>query len=275
VFSSTIMVSTAEQNTDETEGRCLSELKLDFDIMSVNAENMSIWERAKIAETLRLAIEKETRKDIENSHRMTEESYEIAPCASQPVYLGVNTSFNAADYRNSGTSKWGISKKVVNSSAATYNNTVQTFAFTYPGVGGCSAWAYVGQKFHIIGQGSQTANIRMVGSYNGTTEALGGGTGNTKITLVVKDLTTGTAYTEEIYDETVSALGVKQVKRTFNSGKSVMLQAGHEYVAYILLEGSGAAVTLGEGGSDFGPWDYGPYDPPNEGARYSRIYIDF
>ncbi|WNY27811.1 hypothetical protein [Methanolapillus ohkumae] len=270
-----IPTTIAEQNVNDVKVHDLSELHLNFDISSIDASNISEKEATKMSETARLAIEKEIEKEIEASVKGLSRNPSQTKVA-QAVTLGRNTSFSTADTLNYSTSKWGVSlKTVTNSTSSTSSKTSQEFAFAYPGVGGCGAWAYVGQKFNVSGSGSQNANIRMIGTISGDTEALGGATAGSKAELVIYDFTTGTSYKETIYNQSRSIAGVSRVNQSFNVGKTVLLQGGHQYVAYLLIEGTASAVVAGEAGSDFGPWDGGIGDPAFQGVKYSIIYIDF
>lgn len=123
----------------------------------------------------------------------------------------------------------------------------------------------------MSGSGSQTANIRMNGHMYGLTTAVGGSS-NSKIDLVVKDLDTGTKYATNIYSQSAGGTQWFEVNEDFNNGVAVNLQAGHDYITYLEVQTSAAIYGTGEASADFGPQD-GDYG--GEGVNYFCIEVDF
>jgi len=114
----------------------------------------------------------------------------------------------------------------------------------------------------------------MPGHLYGLTTAVAGGSSNSNVDLVVKDMTTGTEYTTNVYSQSAGGVGLFEVDEDFNSGITVDLQAEQDYVVYLELQTSASVYGVGEARSDFGPQDPDiVYD--GEGAWYSSVTIDF
>jgi hypothetical protein len=221
------------------------------------------------AEQIRAIIEKDMRKSMD----MATDKIGRSILTYDTVYLGTDRTFTTADYWNTGTSSWGVAPMWYGANA--YQNTKRDEAASSVGpggYGGAGAWAQIGKTWTVSGSGSRSANIRMSGYMYGLTSAFAGGTGNSVINLVVKDLTTGTTYSTNIYNQGAGGAGWYEVNQNFNNGVNVNLQAGHSYAAYLELQTSAAVYGAGMGGSDFGPYD-GDY--AGEGTYYNSIIVDF
>ncbi len=228
--------------------------------------NKDISRKAEIA---RKMTEIEIKKQIERSLK---DSY-FTLAGTGTVYLGTDTTFYDASHGDSGTSSTGACPFFYGSDYYITANKAEAATVLGPG-GYCSkgAWAWIGKSFYVSGSGSQTANIIQRGHIWGLTSAAAGGSSHAEIKFVVKDLTTGAEYSTTIYSKSEGGVGWTEVNRDYTKGITVNLQAGHTYIAYLLVETSGAIYGIGEAGSDFGRQD-GDY--VGEGAWYYSITIDF
>jgi len=277
-------VSAGSVNTNDTNnlsGIGEKEKIIIFEVTDSEKVNTSNVENA---ENDRKNVEKEINKQIEkslkakfsgkeNSLQSTESSDFTILAGTGTVYLGTDKTFYDASDGDKGTFSTGVCTSLYGSEY--YLSSEKSEAATLLGPGGyCSkgAWAWVGKSFYVSGSGSQTANIIQAGHIKGLTTAFGGGSSNVKINFVVKDLTTGAEYSTTIYSKSEGGVGWTEVNKNYNKGIAVNLQAGHNYVAYLLVETSGAIYGVGEAGSDFGRQD-GDY--AGEGAWYYSIKIDF
>lgn len=241
-------------------------------------------EISKKAEMARKEVEIEIKKQIERSLKNKFSDTGINQGVSYgsdfsilagtgTVNLGTDITFYDASDGDKGTFATGVCPSFYGSDY--YLASEKSEAATLLGPGGyCSkgAWAWVGKSFYVSGSGSQTANIIQAGHIWGLTTAAAGGSSNAEITFVVKDLTTGAEYSTIIYSKSEGGVGWTEVNKDYTKGITVNLQAGHTYVAYLLVETSGAIYGVGEAGSDFGRQD-GDYS--GEGAWYYSIKIDF
>ena len=234
--------------------------------MSPEKYNKDISRKAEIA---RKMTEIEIKKQIERSLK---DSY-FTLAGTGTVYLGTDTTFYDASHGDSGTSSTGACPFFYGSDYYITANKAEAATVLGPG-GYCSkgAWAWIGKSFYVSGSGSQTANIIQRGHIWGLTSAAAGGSSHAEIKFVVKDLTTGAEYSTTIYSKSEGGVGWTEVNRDYTKGITVNLQAGHTYIAYLLVETSGAIYGIGEAGSDFGRQD-GDY--VGEGAWYYSITIDF
>jgi len=215
------------------------------------------------------AVDKDMRKSMDTAT----DNLGMITLTVDTVYLGTDRTFTTADYWNTGTSSWGLAPMFYGASTDPGARKDRAATVVGPGgYGGAGAWSQIGKTWLVSGTGSRSANIRMSGYMYGLTSAFAGGTGNTVINLVVKDLSTGTTYSTNIYSQGASGAGWCVVNQNFNSGVNVNLQAGHAYAAYLELQTSAAVYGAGEGGSDFGPQDG---DDDGEGTYYNNIIVDF
>jgi len=195
------------------------------------------------AEISRKMTEKEIKKQIERSLK---DSY-FTLAGTGTVYLGTDTIFYDASHGDSGTSSTGVCPSSYGSDYYITANKAEAATVLGPG-GYCSkgAWAWVGKSFYVSGSGSQTANIIQRGHIWGLTSAAAGGSSHAEITFVVKDLTTGAEYSTTIYSKSEGGVGWTEVNRDYTKGITVNLQAGHTYIAYLLVETSGAIYGIGK-----------------------------
>ncbi|WP_406655767.1 hypothetical protein V7O62_08235 [Methanolobus sp. ZRKC2] len=225
-------------------------------------------EAEKIREKLEEEMEKEIAASIENA--INDESISVSR-SSEYVILGTDKTFYSADDGDCGKLSWGI---IPTDHGCAYSlSTKSSFAGSTVapiGIGGASAWSWVGQSFYIPGSGSRSANIKMNGEYEGMTFAAAGGASESEITLVVKDTTTGTVYDTVVYSKSTGGAGYYPVDTSFNKGININLQGGHEYLVYLVVETS--VSTYGYGGAES---DFGPYDGDGGVVKYSSIEIDF
>lgn len=198
------------------------------------------------------------------------------------VYLGTDKTFYGngktfydADTGDKGTSKRGAAPRFYGSEYNLSANKDTAASVVGPGgYGGAGAWCGAGKPFHVSGSGSQTANGMMSGHLYGLATAVAGGSSNSNVDLVVKDMTTGAEYTTNVYSQSAIGADWSEVDEDFNSGITVNLQAEHDYVVYVELKTSASVYAIGEVGSDFRPQD--PDIVYNgEGAWYSSVTIDF
>lgn len=241
------------------------------EVISQVTEPIDYTKNLTEAEKIRKNIEQEIRKNIDQSVDNIAKDSQIT--AWDPVYLGTDKTFTTADYGNKGSSTWGLAPWFYGSDYYLSLNKDEAASVVGPGgYGGAGAWSWVGKTFSVYGSGSQTANIRTPGYIWGLTTAFAGGSSNSVINLVVKDITTGTAYTTNVYSQSAGGAGWFEVNQPFNNGVTVNLQAGHNYIAYLETQSSAATYGVGEAGSDFGRQD-GDYS--GEGAWYYSITVDF
>ena len=231
----------------------------------------------KEAENIRMQIEKEMESQItasvENAINSSKNTKTLSgTLATNTVTLGTDKTFYSANTGSSGKSKWGVAPIIYGSGYTTSSNKATGATVVGPGgYGGGGAWSWVGTSFYVSGTGSRTANIRMSGYIEGLTSAAAGGSSSSKVYLVLKDSTTGTEYSTEIYSESAGGLGWYEVGESFNRGLAVNIQGGHNYIAYLKVQTSASVYGAGESGSDFGPQDgdSGGY------TKYSSVKIDF
>lgn len=270
MFLCSLNIVYATENIQKEKCYNISELPLDFNIEDIKQTKISDEKATEIAEAMLVASQEEMRKEIDMSISS------ITPPnsrAAQIVYLGTDKSITTADIGDYGKSSYGFTPAFYGSDYATSSKKARETALTGPiGLGTVNAWAYVGQTFNVSGSGTQSANVYMEGKIKGMTQAFAGGSASTNINFVVKDLTTGTSYKTNIYSVSTSLIDGKVVNQSFNRGIPMNLQGGHNYMAYLEVSGSGSAYSIGEAGSDFGPWDG---DGADESVSYTKITIDF
>ncbi len=262
-FMSSVSAQATSQNVSDIGAK-------EKEVISQVTETGKFSKNVEAAEKIRKEIEREMEKEIETS---VNNSFQKELTRGSVVYLGIDATFYNADEGDKGTSTWGVCPRFYGSEYYLNANKDEAASVVGPGgCGGAGAWAWVGKYFYVSGSGSQTANIRMEGHMYGLTSAFAGGSGNSNIDLVVKDLDTGTKYTTNIYSQSAGGVGWFEVDEDFNNGVAVNLQAGHDYIAYLELQTSAAVYGAGEGGSDFGRQD-GDFD--GEGTNYFHIKVDF
>ena len=185
------------------------------------------------------------------------------------VTLGTDKTFTDADTWDKDRSWSGVCVPRVVDSDYDYKWAWGT-CLLGPGVGWGAAWAYSGKEFYVSGEGSQSANIIIDGIYDGLTMAAGTCSADTDITFHIYDTTTSADYSTTIYSQSTGVAGYYDVDEDFRKGKSVTLQAGHTYVAFILLETAASMAGVGVSSSDFGP-----FDGDDGEVWYYSIEIDF
>lgn len=253
-------------------------MPLTFNIESIDVNNISEEEAVEVAEAIRIAIEKESRKEIDEV--LATHEFRSSSASSNSVTLGQNKTLTTGAAGTNGTRIWGATiNPTAEASHTLFTKIGRELAFSRAGLGGCNAWAAVGDSFNVSGTGSRNATIRMIGTMKGDTESFGGASASTNITFKIIDVTNKNnpkeIGTQPVYSKAASS--TLPTKYTVNQGfdvtKSVKLEASHRYQAYILIEGVAASVVdVGSAGSDFGPWDD---SDQTQGVRYSTIYINF
>jgi hypothetical protein len=263
VFMSSVSAQATSQNVSDIG---VKEKEVMFQV--TETENFS--KNVEAAEKIRKEIEQEMEKEIDTS---VNNSLQKEQKRGSVVYLGVDATFYDADEGDKGTSTWGACPRFYGSEYYLNAKKDEAAVLVGPGgYGGAGAWAWVGKSFYVSGSGSQTANIRMNGHMYGLTTAVAGGSSDSNIDLVVKDLDTGTKYATNIYSQSAAGVGWFEVNEDFNNGVTINLQAGHDYITYLEVQTSAAVYGAGEASSDFGPQD-GDYG--GEGVNYICIEVDF
>lgn len=260
VGAQTTVLDASEIGTEEKE------------VISQLSETEDFSKNTEAAEKIRKEIEQEMEKEIDASVESSLQG-ETIQLTGGSVYLGTDKTFYDADTGDKGTSTWGLAPWFYESEYYLSTKKDEAASLVGPGgYGGAGAWCWVGKSFHVYGSGSQTANVMMPGHLWGLTTAFAGGSSNSNVDLVVKDVTTGTEYTTNVYSQSAGGVGWFEVDKDFNSGVTVNLQAGHDYVVYLEVQTSASVYGVGEAGSDFGPQD-GDYS--GEGAWYFSVTVDF
>lgn len=226
------------------------------------------WEDAyQQAEQFRLEAVEKAREEISKLADQSPSTHRL-----DTVYLGTNRSFSSAGWGVywSGYSPDYCESLVVLSG----NNAYATTTFGPLGLGSAAANAWVGNQFTVAGSGSRVANISVAGSYIGDlfATAVGGSSAGVEIYLVVKDDTAGTSFSTQITSRS-EGFGISRIPLTsFNRGLSVLLQAGHDYSAYISIEASASLYGAGMAGSQWGTPSIGDY---SKYVKFTSISITF
>jgi len=226
----------------------------------------SSQEANKLAEEARLEALKLAREGI---NKLASQSQQLR---LDTVYLGTDRTFYDAGWGLYWSEEWGAVNGDCYSQSFLETNQAEANLVYYAGTGGAASIAFVGNQFSVSGSGSQYANIYISGSYLGGIDVAmaGGSSAVTDISFVVKDDTTETEYSTSILNASLG-FGGDAWGDSFNKGIGILLQAGHQYSAYLSLEASAGVWGIGYLNSDWGrfDWDTGEY------ANWSYITIDF
>lgn len=123
------------------------------------------------------------------------------------------------------------------------------------GIGSAWAWAYAGQTVQVTGSGGAYAVITMNGYYEGLFSCFGSASAAWTLDLIVKDLNTGTTYTESIDHDSSQVAYWREYHKNYNRSLVVFLTAGHTYMVHLKIHTSASIKSGGEAGADFGPFD--------------------
>lgn len=123
------------------------------------------------------------------------------------------------------------------------------------GFGSAWAWGYAGQTVKVTGSGGAYAVITMNGYYEGLLSCFGSASAAWTLDLIVKDLTTGTTFTENIYHDGSQVVCWREYREFYNRSLVVFLKAGHTYMVHLKIHTSASIKSGGEAGADFGPFD--------------------
>ncbi|MBN2100257.1 MAG: hypothetical protein JW753_11755 [Dehalococcoidia bacterium] len=123
------------------------------------------------------------------------------------------------------------------------------------GFGSAWAWAYAGQTIEVTGSGGTYATITMNGYYEGLLSCFGSASAAWTLDFIVKDLNTGTTYTENIDHDSSQVVRWCEYHETYNRSLVVFLRAGHTYLVHLKIHTSASIKSGGEAGADFGPFD--------------------
>lgn len=143
----------------------------------------------EIAENIRIQIEEDMEKEITSSvEKALQEERSLISLTSNSVYLSTDKTFYNSNNGDNGESTWGVAPRFYGSDYISSSNKARAASLVGPGgYGGAEAWSWIGTSFHVDGEGSQTANIRMAGYLYGLTSAAAGGSSSSTVHLVLKD----------------------------------------------------------------------------------------
>ncbi|MBE0481339.1 MAG: hypothetical protein IBX68_10210 [Dehalococcoidia bacterium] len=188
------------------------------------------------------------------------------------VHLGTDAIFYTADGGNADAGRWGATPGAWGADYYAGMRRAEAASLVGPGGwGGAWAWANVGKFFTVVGEGSRVADLRVIGDLNGYLSVLVAGSTSVTVKFVLYNYTTGTSYETVILNQSLGLAGYSHWTHGFNQGIPVLLQAGHDYIAYIQVETASGVYGVGYACSDWGrqDGDYGQY------IQYSSISINF
>lgn len=187
------------------------------------------------------------------------EAKEISPAYSATYY-------NMTQGDKGGSSS-GISINVANSHYDLVSDeaTSATVTGTIGVSGSVTRWAWVGVPF--TSNDSASVNVTADGEAQGLLSAAGSTSAHAQVQLRVKNQTNGTEFRDNIVNKSGGGYSWETISEDFNTGLSMDLTEGNDYLAYVYLETGVTAAGAGEAGSDFGPED-------GDGADTQRLWIN-
>lgn len=198
--------------------------------------------------------------------------FALAETGGDTVTLGTDKTFWDADIGDCGKSKWGLVFPIYGSHYDTGNRKATAAVGLPPGLGGATAWAWVGKDFTVQGSGSQAATVRMVGHYYGTIMTAVAALAKVTIELIVKDMTTGGVWKTTIFTFTIGVIYCETWDEDFNDNLTVQFTAGCTYQVRLRVYCMATVGGIGGATSDFGPEDG---DNGRDKVQYSYIRITF
>lgn len=238
--------------------------------------NKSIIEAKKISEIIRKQMDEDINKSVDNIiNKMLnpDKSGESADgYETDTVHIGQNKVFSDTNYGDAGTTSWGLVPSMHGSYWNQWDRKAYSATLVGPGgLGGVGDWAYVGRFFDAEGSYSQSCNVRMTGYTAGYVYAVSGAYADAYIDFFVKDCTTGTIYSTQIWAGQTGGLMYADRYNSFNNGISFTMIPGHRYIAYLQVTTGGNVGGIGSACADFGPSD----GDSGEYVRVDSITVEF